>query len=143
MKLPIVLASLFVAANAYAQAPGDYYGEGEGDGYDETVAAPGTVAPVVAPVPAPPPRIRRWSIGLGFGSMNLAPHTNPEAESQFGMGQLAVRYLATRHLEIELAVGGGREQLEDGIEGDREVNQAVLALRYRFAPLSRWNWWLM
>jgi hypothetical protein len=136
MKLPFVLASLFVASAAYAQAPGEY---------EEGTGAPGmapVVAPVVAPTPPPPP-VRRWSVGLGFGSMNLAPHSAPDAETQFGVGQLAVRYLATRHLEIELAVGGGREQLEDGEEGDREVSQGVLAVRYRFNPDRPWNLWLM
>jgi hypothetical protein len=135
MKLPVVLASLFVATTAYAQAPG-YYEEGTG--------APGMSAPVeVAPTPPPPPPLRRWSVGLGVGSLSLAPHEAPDVETEFGVGQIAVRYLATRHLEIELAFAGGREQLQDGNEGDREVSQGVLALRYRFNPAQRWNWWLM
>ncbi|HEY5922029.1 MAG TPA: hypothetical protein VIV11_10185 [Kofleriaceae bacterium] len=135
MKLPVVLASLFAATTAYAQSPGDYE-EGTGaPGY-----APVEVAPVVV---TPPPRPRRWSVGLGVGSLSLSPHGAPEIESQYSVGQLAVRFLATRHLEIELAFAGGREQLEDGYEGDREVSQGVLALRYRFSPGRRWNWWLM
>lgn len=138
MKLPLVLASLFVATSAFAQAPGDY-----AEGTDEAVAAPGTVAPVVVAPTPPPPRPRRWSVGLGIGSLSLAPHDAPEVESEYGIGQIAVRYLATRHLEIELAFGGGREKLADGQEGDREVSQGVLALRYRFSPGRRWNWWLM
>jgi hypothetical protein len=133
MKLPVVLASLFVATSAYAQAPGDY---------EEGTAAPGMVAPeVVAPTPPPPPR--RWSVGLGIGSLGLAPHDAPDAKTEYGVGQIAVRYLATRHLEIELAFGGGREKLEDGNEGDHEVSQGVIALRYRFNPAHKWNWWLM
>jgi hypothetical protein len=142
MKLPLVLASLFVATTAYAQAPGEYEEETAASG--EVVAAPGMVAPVVvAPTPPPPPKPRRWSVGLGIGSLSLAPHSAPEVETEYGVGQLAVRYLATRHLEIELALGGGHEKLEDGEEGDRQVSQAVLALRYRFSPGRRWNWWLM
>jgi hypothetical protein len=107
------------------------------------------MAPVVAPVVAPAPvRIRRWSVGVGIGSLDLAPHQSPESKSEFSIGQIAVRYLATRHLEIELAIGGGREQVEDPYngeryEGDREVSQGVLALRYRFSPQRKWNWWLM
>lgn len=138
MKLAL-LAPLFVATTAYAQAPGEY---------EEGTGAPG-LAPVVVPVEAvvPAPKPRRWSVGLGIGSMGLAPHGAPEAESEFAVGQLAVRYRATRRLEIELAFAGGREQLEgydgDRYEGDREVSSAVLALRYRFAPEHRWNWWLM
>jgi hypothetical protein len=138
MKLPVVLASLFVAGTAYAQAPGGYYEEG--------ASAPGMVepaAPVASTPTPPPPKPRRWSVGLGFGSLSLAPHNAPDVETEYGVGQLAVRYLATRHLEIELAFAGGREQLEDGEEGDREVNQGVLALRYRFSPGRTWNWWLM
>jgi hypothetical protein len=138
MKLGLVLASLLVSTAAYAQAPGDYGDEGTG--------APGMVAPVAAPVVVvPPPPVRRWSIGLGFGSMGLHPHDAPDGtqDTQFGIGQLAVRYLAGRHLEIELTLGGGREKLEDGSQGDREVNEGVLAARYRFSPGQRWNWWLM
>jgi hypothetical protein len=141
MKLPLAFASLFVATTAYAQAPGDEGGAVPGE-YEAT-AAPGMVAPVVVVPPPPPPKPRRWSVGLGIGSLSLAPHVAPEQETEFGIGQIAVRYLATRHLEIELAFGGGREQLEDGQEGDRQVSQGVLALRYRFNPARRWNFWLM
>jgi hypothetical protein len=141
MKLPLVLASLFVASTSYAQAPGDYT---EGTAApEEAVAAPGMVAPVVVAPTPPPPRPRRWSVGLGIGSLSLAPHSAPEVETEYGIGQIAVRYLATRHLEIELAFGGGTEKLEDGEEGNREVSQGVLAVRYRFSPGRRWNWWLM
>lgn len=133
MKLGFVVAPLLIATTAYAQAPGDY-----------EVSPPGMSpsAPIV-PEAAPAPRPLRWSIGLGFGSVGLAPHQDPENESDFAIGQLALRYRATTHLEIELAVAGGREQLEDGEEGDRDVSQAVLALRYRFSPQRAWNWWIM
>jgi hypothetical protein len=134
MKLPLVLASLFVATAAYAQAPGEY---------EEGTGAPGMSEPVsVAPTP-PPPRPRRWSVGLGFGSLSLAPHNAPDVKTEYGVGQIAVRYLATRHLEIELAFGGGTEKMEDGSEGYREVSQGVLAARYRFSPGRTWNWWVM
>ena len=136
MKLGLAFASLFATTTAYAQAPGDY-------SYEEPTGAPSMVAPVVVVPTPPPPKPRRLSLGLGFGSLGLAPHSAPEAESEFGIGQLSLRYLATRHLEIELAFAGGREQLGDGVEGDREVSQGVIALRYRFSPQRRWNWWLM
>jgi hypothetical protein len=131
MKLGFVVAPLLVATTAYAQAPGDY-----------EVSPPGMspTAPVAQPEA---PRPLRWSIGLGVGSVGLAPHHDPENETDFAIGQLALRYRATAHLEIELAVAGGREQLEDGGEGDRDVSQAVLALRYRFSPQRAWNWWIM
>ena len=46
MKLGLAFASLFAASTAYAQAPGDYYG-------DEATGAPGMSAPVVV-APTPP-----------------------------------------------------------------------------------------
>jgi hypothetical protein len=138
MKL-LVLAPLVIASTAYAQAPGDYYGGGYGDA---TIAPPGMV-PEAAPLPPPPPPLRRFSIGLGIGHASLAPHSAPEQTTEFAVGQLALRYLVRRHFEIELALTGGSEQLEDGTEGSRELSQAVLAIRYRFNPQRRWNWWLM
>ncbi len=139
MKLPLAFASLFVATTAYAQAPGD---DSPGE-YTEGSGAPGMAAPI-APAPMPPaPRLRRWSIGLGIGGMNLAPHVAPDIGTDYSVGQLAVRYLLRRNIEIELTVGGGREKLADGSEGDREISQGVLALRYRFNPAQSWNWWLM
>ena len=137
MKLPVIVGSLLVfASTAFAQAPGDY---------DEDSIAPPSMAPVVAPVvvaPAAQP-VRRWSIGLGIGGMDLAPHVAPDSKTQFDIGQLYVRYRPWRHLEIELALGGGHESEKDGVPGYREVSSAVLALRYRFSPQKRWNFFLM
>lgn len=133
MKLGLACASLLFASTAFAQAPGEY---GTASG------APGMSEPVHVPPAPPPPKPHRWSIGLGVGSLGLAPHDAPDMTTDFGVGQLAVRYRATHHLEIELAFAGGREQLGDH-EGDREVSQGVLALRYRFSPHRHWNWWLV
>jgi hypothetical protein len=136
MKLGLVLAPLFVATTAYAQAPGEY---------EEGTGAPGMAPVVVAPTPPPQP-LRRWSIGLGVGSMDLAPHNAPDAKSHYSIGQLAVRYRATRHLELELALGGGDEKVGEGKEQyttGMQVSQAVLALRYRFNPHRPWNFWVM
>jgi hypothetical protein len=134
MNLRLALASVLVVplagSVAFAQAPG------------EADLAPPGMAPAVV-VASPPPPIRRLSVGLGIGGMDLAPHSAPDATTSYSMGQIAVRYLATRHLEIELALGGGQEQLEDGSPGYRELSQGVLALRWRFSPQRRWNWWLM
>jgi len=139
MKL-LVLAPLVLASTAYAQAPGDYYGGGDGYSYGAPGMTP--VAPLPPPAPPPPP-LRRFSVGLGIGNTSLAPHSAPENKHDFAVGQLALRYLAGRHLEIELAFTGGTETLEDGSEGYTELSQAVLALRWRFSPQRRWNWWLM
>jgi hypothetical protein len=136
MKL-LVLAPLVIASTAYAQAPGDYYG-------DASIAPPGMV-PEAAPefVPPPPPRLRRFSIGLGIGHASLAPHSAPDQTTEFDVGQIAIRYLVRRNFEIELALTGGGETRDDGSEGSKELSQAVLAVRYRFSPQRRWNWWLM
>lgn len=139
MKLPVILASLLTASTAFAQAPGDY--DGSSDGGD---IAPPSMVPVVAPVVvAPPPPERRWSVGLGAGSLELAPHSSPDATTDFDIAQLYVRYRPWRRLEIELALGGGGETDYDDYYGNREVSTAVLSLRYRFNPHRRWNWWLM
>src|SRR5262245_65284159 len=101
MKIGLAIAPLLVATTAYAQAPGEY---ADGD-----VSPPGMTP--VAPAPAPALEApRRWSVGLGMGSINLAPHHQPEAQTHFSVGQLALRYRATRHLEIELALSGGAEE---------------------------------
>ncbi len=139
MKL-LVLAPLVVATStAYAQAPGDYDG-----GYDANISPPGMspYAPV-APLPPPTPPMRRLSIGLGISHTSLAPHSNPDNTTEFAGGQVAIRYLFRRHFEIELQLGGGTEQLEDGSPGNRELSEVVVGLRYRFSPQRRWNWWLM
>ena len=141
----LVLASLFIGATAYAQAPGDTDMQDGG-------GAPGQVAPVAAnpcggcPMAASAPRdvmANRFVVGLSIGSFSLAPQASPDAKSDFGIGQLSFRYRATYHLELELALGGGQEQLMDGTAGDREVQMGSLGLRYRFAAAQNWNWWLM
>jgi hypothetical protein len=139
MKLLVVAPILLASASAFAQAPGDYYG----GGYDANISPP-SMSPYAAPVAPPlPERVRRLSIGLGISHTILAPHRDPENATQFAGGQVAIRYLLGRHFEIELQLGGGQEQLEDGMPGNRELSEAVLGLRYRFSPHRRWNWWLM
>ncbi len=129
MKLRLALAPLLVASVAHAQAPG------------EAEVLPPGMAPAVAANPPEP--LRRWSVGIGIGFTDLAPHSAPEATTSYSLGQIAVRYLLRRHVEFELALSGGREQLDDGSEGNRELSQGVLAVRWRFAPQRRWNGWLM
>jgi hypothetical protein len=141
----LVIASLFVAATAHAQAPGE---EVEGAG------APGNVAPQPAPVVVDNPcggwhahyhdvMANRWAVGLSIGSMSFAPKDTPDAKTDFAVGQLALRYRATYHLELELALGGGSEKLMDGTDGNREAQTVALGLRYRFLAAHDWNWWLM
>lgn len=135
MKIGLVALPLLLAGTAYAQAPGDYYSDGD-------FAPPGMAAPVAPEYVAPvaPFRPQRWSVGLNFGNMGLAPHMQPENETEFGIAQLALRYRPWRHLEVELLLGGGSEQAPDGYAGNREISEAVLSLRYRFSPTRNWNW---
>lgn len=145
--LRLVVGSLFVAATAYAQAPGQDTGQMVGEGY----GAPGMAAPVQTDggcgggagwhrnVMAD-----RWAVGLSVGTLGLGPKNAPSGDqSQFQFGQLSLRFRASLHLELEAAFGGGREDLGHGMQGDSEVQTGALGLRYRFAPNADWNWWLM
>lgn len=146
--LALSLAPLLAASLAHAQAPGEVAPQ-------VIIVAPG--APVVAPVPMAPvaapavvcgsPREsvmeNRWSLGFSLGSMSLAPDAAPDDKTAFAVGELALRFRATPHLELELAVGGGREHTADNQVGDLEVTTAALAARYRFRPEAAWNWFLM
>jgi hypothetical protein len=136
MTLRLVIASLFLAGTAFAQAPGEYY------------AAPGMTPPQPAADPCAcgggeSAMARRFSIGLAVGSLSLAPESDPNAAEQFGIAQLAVRWRATLHIELELSLAGGQQQLADGSQGSLKVGSGTIAARYRFNPEQRWNWWLM
>jgi hypothetical protein len=122
--LVLAVVPLFTAATAAAQAPGE-------------------MAPTAPPPPATSVMENRWAIGLGFGSLGLAPEGNPDAKTEFSIGQLSLRYRATRQLELEVAFAGGRQRLDNGQDGDLAVASGTLGARYRFMPESAWNWWLM
>ncbi len=143
------LAPLFAAPLAHAQAPGEVQPVGAAP-----VAAPGAapvVGPGVAPAPAPEagceprPAVmdNRWAIGFSLGSMSIAPSDTPDAQTHFAVGELALRFRATPHLELEGTIGGGRERTPDNMDGDLEVTTAALALRYRFRAEEHWNWFVM
>ncbi len=153
------LAPLFAAPLAHAQAPGEVQpvvvapvvvapvvvAPGAAP-----VAAPG-VAPIVAPAPAPEaggeprPAVmdNRWAVGFSVGGMSIAPSDTPDDQTHFTVGELALRFRATLHLELELAIGGGRERTPDNMDGDLEVTTAALGLRYRFRAEEHWNWFVM
>jgi hypothetical protein len=86
---------------------------------------------------------RRWAVGLSLGSMTLAPDARPDDKTAFAVGELALRFRATRHLELELAVGGGREHTADDQDGELAVSTGLLAARWRFLPEHAWNVYLM
>jgi hypothetical protein len=135
-RLALSVPLLFTASLAHAQAPG------------EAAIQPVVMVPESACVACGCNRpdsvmSRRWSVGLSLGGMSLAPESRPDDETAFAVGELALRFRATRHLELELAVGGGRERTEDDQEGELEVSSAVLAARWRFRPEHAWNWFVM
>lgn len=140
--LAISLAPLFAGSLAHAQAPGEAVPQ-------PVAPQPVALAPDSPCVPcggcsqAEPVMANRWSVGLSLGSMGLAPESQPDNKTDFGIGVLALRFRATPHLELEASVGGGREQLADNQQGDREVSVAALAARYRFRPEAAWNWFVM
>jgi hypothetical protein len=125
------------------------------------VIAPVFAAPAPAPAPIPAPgaapvdtgcaqvagresvMANRWSIGLSVGSMSLAPEAAPDDQTAFALGELALRFRATPHLELELSAGGGRERTADDQDGELQVNTAAIAARYRFRPEAAWNWFVM
>jgi hypothetical protein len=84
----------------------------------------------------------RWSVGLSAGGMSLTPDGGRDSTS-FGVGELAVRYRATPHFELELSAGGGREQRDNGMDGDLEVATFAGAVRYHINPYDAWNWFVM
>jgi hypothetical protein len=76
--------------------------------------------------------------------MGVAPEGAAEGtEAEFRITELAVRYRATRRLELEVAMSGGRQVLADDVEGDLATGSVTLALRYRFRPEQRWNWFVV
>jgi len=122
--------------------PSPYYAPAPPSSY-EPAPPPAPPPPYGAAVPSPV-MARRWAIGVSLGHMGVAPEGAAEGtQSEFRITELAVRYRATRRFEIELALSGGREVLPDDTEGSLATGTVSLALRYRFRPEQRWNWFLM
>lgn len=85
---------------------------------------------------------RRFAVGVNFGGMSVTADDGAST-TDFRTAELSIRYRATRHLELELLLSGGRQALEDGTDGELAMGGGTLAARYRFRPHRRWNWWLM
>lgn len=139
LVLALALTPVFAAASAHAQAPGD----GGGDYYGPSATPP--QQNLVAPVVAAPMFVPRWSIAASVGSISLANDATPDAPTtDFSIGQLAVRYRGWNHLELELSLAGGNQQLPDNQgEGELKIAHVTFAARYRFNALQHFNWWLM
>jgi hypothetical protein len=135
-RLALSVPLLLTASLAHAQAPG------------EAPTQPVVMVPESACVACGCNRAesvmsRRWALGLSLGGMSVAPESRPDDETAFAIGELALRFRATRHLELELAVGGGRERTADDQDGELAVSSAILAARWRFRPEHAWNWFAM
>ena len=131
LSLPLAFGSL-----AHAQAPGEVSAQPVVMVPDSACVACGCNRPETV-------MSRRWAVGLSLGSMTLAPDAQPDDKTAFAVGELALRFRATRHLELELAVGGGREHTDDDQDGELAVSTALLAARWRFFPEHAWNVYLM
>jgi hypothetical protein len=172
VSLAPLFATSFSVSIAHAQAPGqvqpimvapDDQDEEPGDGAPAVVqSVPAAPAYTPAPPPAVPPppgceapcrdcresvMANRWAVSFAVGGMSLSPKGSPDQSTGFAFGELALRFRATPHLELELSAGGGRQQLTDHmnnlVDGDLEVNTAAFAARWRFLPGSDWNWFAM
>jgi hypothetical protein len=138
----VAVGSLVVglpAGSAFAQAPGEVVAPADDASAPPAYEQP---APMVIQIARPSVMDDRWSVGLSLGSMTLSPDGSHD-QTGFGIGELALRFRATPHLELEASAGGGRQQLDNGDPGDLQVNTAALALRYRLFPESAWNCFVM
>jgi opacity protein-like surface antigen len=122
---------------ALAQVPGDYNG-------DEGYGAPGMMQPqqpvlvVAAPFPGIDVMQNRWAIGVSAGSISTTPRGG-DYSTAYDVGELSLRFRATPHFELELAISGGEDDQQTG----QQISTVALNARYRFAAYSHWNWWLM
>lgn len=142
--LALSLAPLLAAGTAFAQAPGEM---SPAPAPPQPPPPQGPVAPGAPagdPCARPPVMAHRWAIGASVGGLAVTPDEAPEGnESQFRVAELAVRYRASRRIELELAMSGGRQVLDDDTEGDLATGSVSFGIRYRFMPEHRWSWWVM
>jgi hypothetical protein len=135
----LLVATFLIGSSSVvlAQVPGDYNG-------DEGYGAPGMVQPqtqpvlVVAPYQGVDVMQNRWAVGLSFGSISTQPKGS-DYSTAYNVGELSLRFRATPHFELELAVAGGEDDQKTG----QQLSMVALNARYRFAAYSHWNWWLM
>jgi hypothetical protein len=132
----LLVATFLIGSSSvvFAQVPGDNGDEGYG--------APGMMQPqpvlVVAPYQGVDVMQNRWAVGLSFGSISTTPKGG-DYSTAYNVGELSLRFRATPHFELELAVAGGEDDQQTG----QQISTVALNARYRFAAYSHWNWWLM
>ncbi len=109
-------------------------------------ALPPQAWPVPAePVAAPEPwEAHRLGVGLRVGGLTLSERATDGSEDQsFSMGGLVARYRASRRIELELAIEGGREQLDHGYESSYQMSAVTAAALIHLTPQSEWDWYLL
>lgn len=140
-RAALAASILLVPAAAFADYDygGDYYA-----GPSATPVQPYAVAP--QPAPPPPAFNSRWSVGFAIGGASFALEGS-DASADFDIGQIAIRYRGWRHLELELAMGGGDQRVSEdmraSVDSEYAMAQVTLAAKYRFNVQDHWNWWLM
>ena len=132
VALVVSLASL-APGIALAQAPGETSPVAPSPYYDPGAALP---------PPRPSVMDHRWALGLAIGGFGVAPEGNPDAQTKFQIGALALRFRASPHIEFALEIAGGSQVLESGDRGDLDTDGAMLVGRFRFMPEEPWNLFL-
>jgi hypothetical protein len=135
------LVSLAASGTAYAQAPGQAYD----DPYYNP--APPAYGPYYAQPPAAvaaPQLPGRWSIGLAMQGASFEQYTAESGdEANFEGASFAIGYRPWRKVSLQLSLGGGRQTLEGGMEGELAMGTGTLAARYHFNQQNHWNFWLL
>jgi hypothetical protein len=110
--------------------------------------APGETPPVEPAAPAVAPcsdcidvMSDRWSVGFVLGVVGLQ---NQDKSEQLNLGgsELALRFRATPHLEVQAAFGSARESHDPNsamTDYHAQLTTFEVALRYRFLPDRPWN----
>jgi hypothetical protein len=134
----LVLVPVFTHSLARAQAPGEVM-----PAVPTTAPPPalGPGAPSPTPVTtcvtesgcsrAPTVMDNRWAIGASLGSLGV----EGQDDDSYQMRELALRFRATLHLELEMSLASGEKQSNR----DLGINSAALAVRYRLWPENAWN----
>ncbi len=140
MSRRYLLAALVTASagTAYAQAPGQVY--------DAPYESPPTYAPYYAQPPvvrAEPPLPGRLSIGVAMMGSTFQANNIPSATADFEGASFAISYRPWRKVSLELSLGGGRETLAGGMDGELAMGAGTLAARYHFNQQDHWNFWLL
>lgn len=131
--LPLAFASAAAllaldAAPALAQSPGNC---------DCAVAPPVVVITPVAQRQGW--QGQRFGVGLRFSSISLAPENDPDASADFAGGGLQLRYRINARWELEGAIDGGREQLDDGTEGSTSLSLVTASAIFHLRPHRSWD----